>query len=186
MDRKKFLKALALASLIPVPFRLPGNVDLPGSGPCRTQRDAEGPYYRSDAPARDVIETAGTPLRIDGRIVRSNDCSAPLEDAVIDIWHCDASGNYDMKGFKCRGQVSSGTDGRYSFTTILPPPYGNRPRHIHFKVRAKGYPELTTQLYFHGDPNLKNDFARNAANERVITLASENDGLHKGVFDIYL
>jgi hypothetical protein len=41
-------------------------------------------------------------------------------------------------------------------------------------------------LYFHGDPNLKNDFARNAANERVITLASENDGLHKGVFDISL
>ena len=45
--------------------------------------------------------------------------------------------------------------------------------------------ELTTQLYFQGDPNIKNDFAKNAKKERVITLRSA-DGVKKGIFNIVL
>jgi protocatechuate 3,4-dioxygenase beta subunit len=90
-----------------------------------------------------------------------------------------------MTGFKGRAQLKTDSNGRYSFSTIYPPSYGRRPRHIHFKVRAAGHAELTTQLYFAGDPYLKNDFARDAAADRVIALASANNSL-SGKFDIYI
>ena len=183
MERKKFLQALAAFPLAGIPSRLFG-IAPADSDVCKTQRDAEGPFYKADAPIRSIIETGGLPLRIEGKVFAA-DCKTPVADAVLDIWHCDNNGNYDMRGFKGRGQVRSDADGRYSFTTIFPPPYGNRPRHIHIKVRAAGEKELTTQLYFKGDPNIKNDFARNAEPDRVVALQSENN-LKRGVFNIYL
>lgn len=181
MRRKTFIRVLATIPLINVPFK--GNASL-GSA-CKTQKDAEGPFYKNNAPLRSVIETNGEPLRIEGRVFKSADCQSPVADATLDIWHCDVHGEYDLAGFRGRGIVTTDKEGKYSFTTIYPPPYGNRPRHIHIKIRAKGRPELTTQLYFHGDPNIENDFAKNAETNRVITLQSENK-LKKGVFDIYL
>ena len=51
---------------------------------------------------------------------------------------------------------SSGSDGSYSFKTIIPGHYLNgsqyRPAHIHVTVTAAGHKSLTTQLYFEGDP----------------------------------
>jgi protocatechuate 3,4-dioxygenase beta subunit len=47
-------------------------------------------------------------------------------------------------------------DGTYRIETVVPGHYLNgdnyRPAHIHVKVRARNRPELTTQLYFEGDP----------------------------------
>lgn len=184
MERKKFIRALtALLPLVSVPLKVFG-IALLQENRCKTQQDVEGPFYKSGAPIRSVIETRGVPLHIEGRVLMG-DCRTPVAAAVLDVWHCDHNGNYDMQGFKARGQVKSGTDGHYSFTTVLPAHYGNRPRHIHMKVRAEGHEELTTQLYFRGDPKIQNDFARNAENHRVIALKSE-DNVKKGIFDIYL
>lgn len=183
MNRKTFIEALAVLSLINIPFK--GRATSTGKNACKTQRDAEGPFYKANAPVRSVIETRGEPLRIEGRVLQSGDCQTPVIDAVLDIWHCDDEGSYDLEGYRGRGQVKTDNDGKYTFTTIFPPPYGNRPRHIHFKIRAGGRAELTTQLYFQGDPNIKNDFARNAEHDRVIALHSEKD-FKKGTFDIYL
>lgn len=152
---------------------------------CKTQRDAEGPYYKSGAPLKMVIETEGQPLQITGSIFKASDCSTPVANAFIDIWHCDSSGHYDNNGFKCRGVVKTDSRGKYSFKTILPPSYGSRPRHIHVKVRAEGHPELTTQIYFQGDPNLQNDFARNAEATRVLSLQGGKGEQH-ALFDIYI
>jgi len=124
-------------------------------------------------------------LTIAGTIFQSSDCATPVAHATIDIWHCDAHGSYDNSGFKCRGLVKSDGQGRYSFKTIFPPSYGSRPRHIHFKVRADGFKELTSQIYFKGDPNLQNDFAKNAEPSRVLAIKKMQDGQH-GQFDIYL
>lgn len=186
MNRKNFFKALGSVSLVGISTGGFAKV-YPGIKPdtCQTQRDAEGPYYKPDAPARSVIETLGTKLTIEGKVLQGDDCRTPVSHAVLDVWHCDHQGKYDLEGFKCRGQLKTDSQGNYSFTTIFPPAYGGRPRHIHFKVRAKGFPELTTQLYFQGDPNIKNDFARNARKDRVISLSDEKD-LKKGVFNIYL
>ncbi len=186
MKRKRFFKALGILPLLDIPITSFGKGNIPfRAEPCQTQRDAEGPYYKSDAPIRTVIETQGTSLRIEGKVLKGDDCQTPLSNAIIDVWHCDNDGEYDLQGFKCRAQIKTDSKGNYGFTTIFPPAYGGRPRHIHFKIRAQGYKELTTQLYFQGDPNIKNDFARNAGKERVLELRTENN-LKKGVFNIFL
>lgn len=185
MDRKTFIKTLAGIPLINIPFKSVGGKVNAIEIPCKTQKDAEGPFYKADAPTRSVIETEGIPLLIEGKVLTGGDCEKPVAHATLDVWHCDNHGDYDMQGYKGRGQIKTDAQGNYSFTTIFPPPYGNRPRHIHFKIRAEGKPELTTQLYFQGDPNLKNDFARNAEKDRVIPLRSERN-IRKGIFNIYL
>ena len=183
MKRKSFIRTLAAIPLVASPLRsvaIGVQTEL-----CQTQRDAEGPFYKAAAPDRNVIEEEGEPLEISGKVISSDDCSTPVSNAIIDIWHCDSHGDYDMRGYKCRGVVRTDGSGNYTFATIFPPPYGNRPRHIHFKIRAEGHRELTTQLYFKGDPNIRNDFARNAEASRVIALRSENN-LKRGVFNIFL
>src|SRR5262245_31901264 len=136
MQRKTFLTVLGL----PVVSKLLAKVKVPGmKNLCKTQADNEGPFYKIGAPQRTQIETDGTPLIIEGRIFRSDDCSTPVPNAVLDIWHCDRSGNYDNEGFKCRGKVTTNEKGQYSFSSIFPPPYGRRPRHIHVKVIAEGF-----------------------------------------------
>jgi catechol 1,2-dioxygenase len=184
MDRKKFIRALSLIPLLGILFnRVAKAFDLPAA--CKTQKDVEGPFYKPNAPVRSVIETEGQPLRIRGKVCQASDCKTPVANAILDVWHCNNNGDYDMQGFKGRGQVTSDIHGGYAFTTILPPPYGTRPRHIHFKVRAEGFRELTTQLYFQGDPNIRTDFARNAETRRVIALTVDN-GIKEGIFHIYL
>jgi catechol 1,2-dioxygenase len=181
MKRTSFIGSLLflpIAKLLGKANALPLNA-------CKTQRDAEGPYYKSGAPLKLVIETEGQPLEITGTIFKASDCSTPVANAIIDIWHCDSSGRYDNNGFKCRGFVKSDSRGKYSFKTIFPPSYGSRPRHIHVKIRAEGHSELTTQIYFQGDPNLKNDFARNAEATRVLSLEGAKGHQH-GKFDIYI
>lgn len=182
MKRKSFLTAL---TLVPVVKGI-GEIKAPFfAESCRTQKDAEGPFYKEDAPLRSVIEQGGEQLIIRGKILKASDCSTPVTNATIDIWHCDVNGRYDNDGFKCRGMVNTDQNGNYSFTTILPPSYGSRPRHIHFKVRANGFPELTSQIYFKGDKNIQNDFARNAESGRVLEIKTK-DRSHSGQFDIYL
>ena len=184
MNRKNFLKALSTAPLLSIHARNIAEGSLPFFvDKCQTQKDAEGPYYKADAPTRALIETKGTPLVIEGKILTGPACDTPVANAIVDVWHCDDSGKYDLQGYRCRGQLKSDSSGKYTFTTIYPPAYGGRPRHIHFKIRAKGRDELTTQLYFHGDPNIKNDFARNAEKDRVIALQTEG-GVKKGIFNI--
>ena len=184
MDRKNYLRSLAPLVYVAV-NREPLDIRNRKLEKCKTGRDAEGPFYKEGAPQRSTIETEGDLLVIEGKVLTGEDCSIPIAGAVVDVWHCNNHGEYDMQGFKGRGTVTTNNSGNYSFTTILPPPYGSRPRHIHFKVRAKGYPELTTQLYFEGDPNIKNDFARNAEKARIAKIQVQ-DGMKKGVFNIYL
>ncbi len=183
MDRKDFLKSLAVAPLLSLSLR--SKSENFGVLACRTQSDAEGPFYKANSPERNIIKAEGSPLRIEGKVLRADDCKTPVAKAVIEIWHCDNNGDYDMQGFNCRANFQSGLDGKFDFSTILPPSYGSRPRHIHFKIKAEGFPALTTQLYFEGDPNIKNDFARRAEKDRVISLVKEGN-LQKGSFNIFL
>jgi len=184
MKRSRFIRILASVPLLNIPLKSTAS-SMSGTEECRTQKDVEGPFYKADAPLRSVLDTAGEPLTITGRVMSAKDCKSPLSHALLDIWHCDHEGRYDMKGYSGRGCVVTDENGQYSFTTIFPPPYGSRPRHIHVKVRAEGYPELTTQIYFRGDPNIRNDFARNAEQDRVIELKASKE-MKTGVFDVYL
>jgi protocatechuate 3,4-dioxygenase beta subunit len=144
-----------------------------GPGPaktleCRETHDQiEGPYYRPGAPERwDLLDPGmtGTIVELDGRVT-GLDCGSGLRDVELDVWQATAEGRYDNDGsfgkpppkkMILRGKLRTEADGRYHVRTVVPGHYLNgsqyRPSHIHVKLRASGFVELTTQLYFPGDP----------------------------------
>ncbi len=125
---------------------------------CRaTDENIEGPYYLPGAPVRSNLVTAGvvgTELTLEGRVMSAR--CAPIAHALVEVWQADAQGEYDIRGPRLRGTLRTNDDGRYVLHTIVPGRYLNgdryRPAHIHVKVHAPGRRELTTQLYFAGDP----------------------------------
>jgi protocatechuate 3,4-dioxygenase beta subunit len=136
---------------------------LPAAPACvATADNIEGPFYKQGAPSRATLVAdgdRGERLTLIGT-VRSTAC-APLAKAVLDIWHADARGGYDNDGWGHRGTLVTDDQGRWAVRTIIPGRYLNgrryRPAHIHIKLRAPGHDELTTQLYFDGDPYIDGD-----------------------------
>lgn len=121
-----------------------------------TPRQIEGPYYTPQTPRRSNL-TDGLPgeiLLLEGR-VSSTTCQ-PIPNAIVDLWSCDAKGEYDNAGFKLRGHQITDAQGRFRFETLMPGSYGNssfrRTPHLHVKVQGPGTPLLTTQLYFPDQP----------------------------------
>jgi protocatechuate 3,4-dioxygenase beta subunit len=125
----------------------------------------EGPYYvDADLVRSDLREgKPGTPLTLDLLVLSANGC-APLANAAVDIWHCDAGGVYSgyqgqLGGLDTRGAVFlrgtqlTGPDGRVQFQTVYPGWYPGRTTHIHFKVHLTGNREATSQLYFSEELN---------------------------------
>jgi protocatechuate 3,4-dioxygenase beta subunit len=130
----------------------------------------EGPYYVDTGLARSDIreEREGVPLDLTFNVSRvdEGDVSAcgPLAGAMVDVWHCDALGEYsgvednaagdfDTRGETfLRGYQLTDENGTARFTTIYPGWYQGRAVHIHFTIRdspesQQGY-EFTSQLYF--------------------------------------
>ena len=109
--------------------------------------------HDADAIRSDIREgRPGTPLVLALRVRAGDDC-APVENAIVDIWHCDAGGVYS--GFDSgegerflRGAQATNEDGIAKFTTIYPGFYQGRTVHIHAKVHLDRQTVLTTQLYF--------------------------------------
>lgn len=127
-----------------------------------TAENIEGPFYKAGAPSRATLisdRDRGERVVITGSVL-STTCK-PLANTVLDIWHADAKGGYDNDGFGLRGTLLTDANGRFTIRTLVPGRYLNgkrfRPSHIHVKIRAKGHQELTTQLYFDGDPYLEGD-----------------------------
>ena len=126
----------------------------------------EGPYYVDEKVERsDIrIDTAdgqpveGALLRIDW-VVSQVDGTAciPVEGVLVDVWHCDALGEYsdvqnEMGHDFLRGYVHTDANGKATITTIYPGWYQGRAVHIHFKIRTDpketaGF-EFTSQLFF--------------------------------------
>lgn len=136
--------------------------ELPATPMCGddpTPRDYEGPFFKPRSPLRtSLLEPgiAGVKLVLNGYVL-SKGCK-PLAGAVLDFWHCDATGRYDNAGYRLRGHQFTDEAGRYRLETIFPGEYPGRARHIHVKVQAKDGPLLTTQLYFPDNPGNENDF----------------------------
>ena len=126
----------------------------PACGPqaALTPRQTEGPFYTPETPQRGSLVEPGAKaerLVLSGRVV-SPQCR-PVAKALLDFWHCDENGEYDNVGFRYRGHLYAGAEGRFRLETIFPAVYPGRARHIHVKVQAPGRRILTTQLYFPGD-----------------------------------
>ncbi|MCI0414098.1 intradiol ring-cleavage dioxygenase [bacterium] len=117
-----------------------------------TPPNTEGPFYLPGAPFRANLreDENGTPLKVNGSLVDTSD--RPITNGLIEIWHVDQSGEYDLDGFRYRASMKTSKQGEYAFETFMPKGYGGRPRHIHYKVSAGGFETLVTQLYFENDP----------------------------------
>lgn len=105
----------------------------------------------------------GRRIRLDGRVV-DMESGEPLEGALIQVFHTDAAGEYrpgmDAGGGagnpRLFGWLRTGSEGRFTVSTILPERYPNSsvPRHVHYRVWMDGYPMLESECFFDSDPNL--------------------------------
>jgi protocatechuate 3,4-dioxygenase beta subunit len=118
-----------------------------------TPEMTEGPFYfDADAIRSDIRDgREGTERRLAIR-VRDPECE-PLANAVVDIWHCDAAGEYSAEDEDpfLRGAQVTNRDGIVEFTTVYPGWYRGRTVHIHAKVHLDSSTVLTTQLLFDDD-----------------------------------
>ena len=133
-----------------------------------TAEVTEGPYFVSGTDALpdgnlNYSNLPGEPLSISGHVYEGLDTAKPVGNAKLEIWHADNSGsyhpnrngpvtNYKMEEIALRGFVATDATGAYKFTTVYPGEYSGRTRHIHFKINAAGFPELTTQLIMPAKP----------------------------------
>jgi protocatechuate 3,4-dioxygenase beta subunit len=116
-----------------------------------------GPNFKPESPERaSLLEPGleGPRLVVSGRVL-STACQ-PIPRALLDFWHADAGGQYDLRGFRLRGHQFADAGGRFRLETILPGVYG-RARHIHVRVQPPGGDVLTTQLFFQNDPSNDGD-----------------------------
>jgi hydroxyquinol 1,2-dioxygenase len=156
--------------------------------PGSTESTVLGPFYVDNPPefplGADISNGLdGAPLHASGRISGAD--GAPLANAIVDVWHSDNDGYYDVQhlssggpahgGLAGRARFRTDADGAYRFWSIKPAAYpiphdgpvGEmlvaqarhpwRPAHVHFMIAAPGYRTLTTHVFVDGDPYLDSD-----------------------------
>ncbi len=155
----------------------------------------EGPYYVDEKLERsDIRVDTSDGSTVDGKVLRIDwvvsqvDGSAciPLEGVLVDVWHCDALGNYsDVQGEVghdyLRGYVHTDGNGKASVTTVYPGWYQGRAVHIHFKIRtdpaeAAGF-EFTSQLFFDDAFSAQVYAAEPYASKGTPDQKNESDGI---------
>ncbi|PPS72901.1 MULTISPECIES: intradiol ring-cleavage dioxygenase [Streptomyces] len=113
-----------------------------------TKELTEGPYYLDGQYVRSDIreDKTGIPLKLTLTVVDDDTC-APLKNALVEIWHADALGEYSGfvgdnghdepdNGTFLRGGVLTDARGVAAITTVYPGWYVGRCVHIHVKVHT--------------------------------------------------
>jgi protocatechuate 3,4-dioxygenase beta subunit len=182
MERNEFLKrgfsVLGFAAIAPLISCTNSSVDPTGTslendatsqGTCATTAsETEGPFP-TKSPGGLVInditsDRTGDKLTIKIVIQNKNNSCAALSGAMVDIWHCDAKGNYSEYGGTgmqstnyqnvhfLRGRQITDANGLVTFTSIYPGWYSGRAPHIHVHIyNASGKSLLVTQIAFPED-----------------------------------
>lgn len=120
-----------------------------------TPSETTGPFpsltdlMRSDI--RDGRSGANVTLTI--TVVNNANACSPLPNANVEIWQCDAEGNYSQYGTQTaqsylRGIQTTNAAGQVTFTTIYPGWYRGRATHIHVEATVNGKVVKTTQIAF--------------------------------------
>ena len=158
----------------------PGTVATPAIRPDGT--------FRAGAPRRTSLVEPGAngPRLVLTGTVAGLKCG-PIKDAVLDFWHPDAAGSYDISGFRYRGSQLTDAQGRFTLTTIVPGAAGGRAPHLSVRVAV---PPLTapnsapqvvlwTEIFLPGD-------ARNARDPRYRPELAMIKRVADATFDIRL
>ena len=123
----------------------------------------------------------GLPFDLRVLVVDADSCE-PTRDAAVDLWHCDAGGQYSGvegdTGTFLRGIQMTDADGAASFRTVFPGWYSGRAVHIHVKVNLSGAESFTGQLFFDGS-TLEAVYADEPYAARgPADVAHESDGIY--------
>ena len=169
-----------------------------------TPRMTEGPFYPRTFP-KDVdadltrvdgrsASAQGVPLELTGRVLDRS--GKPRAGAKVEIWQCDARGQYHHVGepvgdpnFQGFGAVQTDASGRYRFKTIKPVAYPGRTPHIHFTVVEDGKRLLTSQIFVEGEPGNARDgiFRFLGPDAALVTMKLEGAATNlRGSLDIVL
>lgn len=187
-------------------------------GHVKTPPQTEGPFY----PVSDQLDKDADMTRVNGEteiaegqriflngILLDADTREPLSGAMVELWQACASGKYDHPNdsntapldphFQYWAQVMTDFYGNFRVLSVRPGAYPasgswNRPPHIHVKVHKAGYPSLTTQLYFKGDPLNEEDLILkkiNPADRDLVVVdfkerPGSSDGTLFGNWSIYI
>ena len=120
-----------------------------------TPSETIGPYpslidlFRSD-----IREgKGGTRLDLAITVVNTAGSCAALAGVNVEIWQCDATGNYSQYGSEraqtyLRGIQTTDGNGQVRFTTVYPGWYQGRATHIHVEVTRNGQSLKVTQIAF--------------------------------------
>ena len=149
-----------------------------------TETTVLGPFYVQHAPEHplgaDISGTMeGAPLLVTGTVSAAG--GKPLAGAVVDVWHSDNDGYYDVQqldeigDLAMRARFRTDENGRFWFWSIKPAAYpiphdgpvgkmleaqGRhpwRPAHVHFMIAAPGHETLVTHVFVAGDQYLDSD-----------------------------
>ena len=179
-----------------------------------TPAQTEGPFFPAHPqPDTDADMTLieghsesamGEVVKIYGRVLDED--GNPVANALVDVWQANTHGRYAHEAdpnpapldenFQGWAQLKTDAEGRYRIKTIKPGAYPvmdgwSRPPHIHFKVARRGFHELTTQMYFAGDPlndvdRLLQSVPEDQRGKLVVDFQPEADDAPTGVFDLLL
>jgi hydroxyquinol 1,2-dioxygenase len=169
-----------------------------------TQSTVLGPFFVDDAQkfelGADIAgNMRGMPAYVSGTV--SSQDGTPLAGALVDVWHSDDDGFYDVQqleklgGHAGRGQFKTDEKGVYRFWTIKPTfypvptdgPVGEmlkaqgrhpwRPAHLHFLIRAPGHRKLVTHIFDRVDPYLDSDAVFGVKEELVRDFIDHPPGI---------
>jgi protocatechuate 3,4-dioxygenase beta subunit len=200
MQRRAFIKNSTLTVISVSAF---GALNWNGKyfeGDTPTTTDILGPFYRPGAPLRTNLRLTGsngTPIVLKGKIFRE-DAKTPVNNALVEIWHCDEHELYDNTSdqYNYRGGQRTKKDGSYEFKSILPVPYKAvpdneatwRPAHIHMRVSVPDQQDLITQIYFKGGKYVDTDRWASApqAVNRILTVRKNNSGESEIIFNVIM
>ena len=183
MDRRDFLHNLTVAGIA---------ASVPGvfaQELIRTPAQDEGPFYPDKLPLdtdndlliiNDGITPAvGAVTWLSGRILNAR--GEPVRNALVEIWQVDGHGVYIHSGsanrqkrdgnFQGFGRFLTGSTGEYLFRTVKPVSYPGRTAHVHFKLKMRGQPEFTTQMYVQGEPGNEKDNLLNSVRDPKLRAA---------------
>lgn len=173
-------------------------------GPSATQSTLLGPFYVADRPraanGSDISDgVTGMPMFFSGTVVDTE--GTPLAGALVDTWHCDGDGLYDVQQSEklhgeraMRALLTTDENGLFWYRSVTPTyypvptdgPCGEilrvadrspmRPDHIHFWFHAEGYEPLITMLFRRDDPYLERDPVFGVKQSLVVDFVQHDPG----------